>query len=187
MIKKILFWKLSIQFSFVTTIRNFLYNVGVIKSNQFNIPIISIGNLVLGGSGKTPTTEYLIRLLSNKYKVAVLSRGYGRKSNGFIIADSNSDPSLIGDEPMQYYRKFNNIIVCVDSNRVRAINKLINSNLNPEVILLDDAYQHRKVRPKLSILLSFKLFLKISIFLLDGSTAIISPLSLSKHCASIKT
>ena len=154
MIKKILFWKLSIQFSFVTTIRNFLYNVGVIKSNQFNIPIISIGNLVLGGSGKTPTTEYLIRLLSNKYKVAVLSRGYGRKSKGFIIADSNSDPSLIGDEPMQYYRKFNNIIVCVDSNRVRAINKLINSNLNPEVILLDDAYQHRKVRPKLSILLS---------------------------------
>ena len=154
MIKKILFWKLSIQFSFVTTIRNFLYNVGVIKSHQFNIPIISIGNLVLGGSGKTPTTEYLIRLLSNKYKVAVLSRGYGRKSKGFIIADSNSDPSLIGDEPMQYYRKFNNIIVCVDSNRVRAINKLINSNLNPELILLDDAYQHRKVRPKLSILLS---------------------------------
>ena len=103
MIKKILFWKLSIQFSFVTTIRNFLYNVGVIKSHQFNIPIISIGNLVLGGSGKTPTTEYLIRLLSNKYKLAVLSRGYGRKSKGFIKADSNSDPSLIGDEPMQYY------------------------------------------------------------------------------------
>tara|TARA_Y100000588_G_scaffold72_1_gene70 strand:- start:2362 stop:3354 length:993 start_codon:yes stop_codon:yes gene_type:complete len=154
MIKKILFWKLSIQFSFVTTIRNFLYNVGVIKSHQFNIPIISIGNLVLGGSGKTPTTEYLIRLLSDKYKLAVLSRGYGRKSKGFIIADSNSDPSLIGDEPMQYYRKFNNIIVCVDSNRVRAINKLINSNLNPEVILLDDAYQHRKVKPKTSILLT---------------------------------
>ena len=150
----------------VTSIRNFLYDFKLFSSSEFNIPVISVGNLVLGGSGKTPTIEYLIRLLSDKYKVAVLSRGYGRKSNGFIIADSNSDPSLIGDEPMQYYRKFNNIIVCVDSNRVRAINKLINSNLNPEVILLDDAYQHRKVKPKLSILLSeySKLYSKDYVF-----------------------
>ena len=154
MIKKILFWKLSIQFSFVTTIRNFLYNVGVIKSHQFNIPIISIGNLNLGGSGKTPTIEYLVRLLSNNYKVAVLSRGYGRKSTGFILANSSSDAEIIGDEPMQYYRKFKNIIVSVDSNRVRGINRLIKLSSKPEIVLLDDAYQHRKVNPGISILLT---------------------------------
>ena len=154
LIKKILFWKLSIQFSLVTSIRNFIYNIGVIKSRQFNLPIISVGNLVLGGSGKTPTIEYLIRLLSKNYKIAVLSRGYGRKSKGFIIADSNSDTNLIGDEPMQYYRKFKNIIVSVDSNRVRGVNKLIKLNSKPEIILLDDAYQHRRVKPGMSILLT---------------------------------
>ena len=154
LIKKILFWKLSIQFSLVTSIRNFIYNIGVIKSHQFNLPIISVGNLVLGGSGKTPTIEYLIRLLSKNYKIAVLSRGYGRKSKGFIIADSNSDTNLIGDEPMQYYRKFKNIIVSVDSNRVRGVNKLIKLNSKPEIILLDDAYQHRRVKPGMSILLT---------------------------------
>ena len=154
LIKKFLFWKLSIQFSLVTSIRNFIYNIGVIKSRQFNLPIISVGNLVLGGSGKTPTIEYLIRLLSKNYKIAVLSRGYGRKSKGFIIADSNSDTNLIGDEPMQYYRKFKNIIVSVDSNRVRGVNKLIKLNSKPEIILLDDAYQHRRVKPGMSILLT---------------------------------
>lgn len=154
MIKKILFWIFSIPFSLVTEIRNFLYNIGVLKSSEFNIPIISIGNLVLGGSGKTPTIEYLVRLLAYNYKVAVLSRGYGRKSTGFILADTNSDASLIGDEPMQYFRKFKNIIVSVDSNRVRGINKLINLNLKPEVVLLDDAFQHRKVKPGISILLT---------------------------------
>ena len=154
MIKKILFWIFSIPFSIVTEIKNFLYNTGVLKSSEFNIPIISIGNLVLGGSGKTPIIEYLVRLLSYNYKVAVLSRGYGRKSTGFILADTNSDASLIGDEPMQYFRKFKNIIVSVDSNRVRGINKLINLNLKPEVVLLDDAFQHRKVKPGMSILLT---------------------------------
>ena len=154
LIKKFLFWKLSIQFSLVTSIRNFIYNIGVIKSHQFNLPIISVGNLVLGGSGKTPTIEYLIRLLSKNYKIAVLSRGYGRKSKGFIIADSNSDTNLIGDEPMQYYRKFKNIIVSVDSNRVRGVNKLIKLNSKPEIILLDDAYQHRRLKPGMSILLT---------------------------------
>ena len=154
MIKKILFWILSTPFLLVTSIRNFLYNIGVIKSHQFNIPIISIGNLDLGGSGKTPSIEYLVRLLSNNYKVAVLSRGYGRKSTGFILADYNSDAGTIGDESMQYYKKFKNIIVSVDSNRVRGINKLIKLNSKLEIVLLDDAYQHRKVKPGMSILLT---------------------------------
>ena len=154
MIKKILFWILSTPFLLVTSIRNFLYDIGVIKSHQFNIPIISIGNLNLGGSGKTPSIEYLVRLLSNNYKVAVLSRGYGRKSTGFILADYNSDAGTIGDESMQYYKKFKNIIVSVDSNRVRGINKLIKLNSKLEIVLLDDAYQHRKVKPGMSILLT---------------------------------
>jgi len=154
LIKKIFLYIISIPFSIVTLIRNLLYDIGLYKSSEFNIPIISVGNLVLGGSGKTPTIEYLIRLLSKNYKIAVLSRGYGRKSNGFIIADSNSDTNLIGDEPMQYYRKFKNIIVSVDSNRVRGINKLIKLNSKPEIILLDDAYQHRRVKPGMSILLT---------------------------------
>ncbi|MAV00212.1 MAG: tetraacyldisaccharide 4'-kinase [Flavobacteriaceae bacterium] len=154
LIKKIFLSIISIPFSIVTLIRNSLYDIGLYKSSEFNIPIISVGNLVLGGSGKTPTIEYLIRLLSKNYKIAVLSRGYGRKSNGFIIADSNSDANLIGDEPMQYFRKFKDIVVSVDSDRTRAINKLINLNLKLEIILLDDAYQHRKVKPKTSILLT---------------------------------
>ena len=154
LIKKIFLYTISIPFSIVTLIRNSLYDIGLYKSSEFNIPIISVGNLVLGGSGKTPTIEYLIRLLSKNYKIAVLSRGYGRKSNGFIIADSNSDANLIGDEPMQYFRKFKDIVVSVDSDRTRAINKLINLNLKIEIILLDDAYQHRKVKPKTSILLT---------------------------------
>ncbi len=166
MIKKILFWKLSIQFSLVTTIRNFLYNIGILKSFEFKIPIISVGNLVLGGSGKTPTIEYLIRLLSKKYKIAVLSRGYGRKSRGFILADNSSDASLIGDEPMQYFRKFKNIVVSVDSNRVRGIKKLINLNTKPELVLLDDAFQHRRVKTGISILLTDydKLYVNDNIF-----------------------
>ena len=106
MIKKILFWILCTPFLLVTSIRNLLYNIGVIKSHQFNLPIISVGNLVLGGSGKTPIIEYLVRLISDNYNVAVLSRGYGRKSTGFVLADSSSDAEIIGDEPMQYYRKF---------------------------------------------------------------------------------
>ena len=154
LIKKIFLSIISIPFSIVTLIRNSLYDIGLYKSSEFNIPVISVGNLVLGGSGKTPTIEYLIRLLSKNYKIAVLSRGYGRKSNGFIIADSNSDANLIGDEPMQYFRKFKDIVVSVDSDRTRAINKLINLNLKIEIILLDDAYQHRKVKPKTSILLT---------------------------------
>ena len=154
MIKKFFLSILSLPFLLITSVRNFLYDIGFFNSYEFNIPIISVGNLVLGGTGKTPITEYLIRLLSDKYKVAVLSRGYGRKSNDFILASSNTNADIIGDEPMQYYRKYNNITISVDSNRVRGIKKLNSMNINPQVILLDDAYQHRKVKPKISILLT---------------------------------
>ena len=144
----------SLLYGLITTIRNYLYNNQVLKSTKFKTPIIVVGNLSVGGTGKTPQIEYLIRLLQNNYKVAVLSRGYKRKSNGFIIADENSSSEVIGDEPFQYYKKFSNIIVCVDADRANAIQKLEALETPPDVILLDDAFQHRKVNSGFNILLT---------------------------------
>ena len=105
----------------ITSTRNYLYSKNILKSTKFDIPTIVVGNLSVGGTGKTPQIEYLIRLLQSHYKVAVLSRGYKRKSKGFIIADKNASAELIGDEPFQYYQKFKNIIVSVDADRTNAI------------------------------------------------------------------
>ncbi len=144
----------SLLYGLITTIRNYLYNNQVLKSTKFKTPIIVVGNLSVGGTGKTPQIEYLIRLLQNNYKVAVLSRGYKRKSKGFIIADENATSEVIGDEPFQYYKKFSNIIVCVDADRTSAIQKLEALETPPDVILLDDAFQHRKVNAGFNILLT---------------------------------
>ena len=118
--------------------------------------MICIGNLSVGGTGKTPHTEYIIRLLKDKYRIAVLSRGYKRKTSGFILADSESSSLEIGDEPFQMKNKFPDILVAVDANRRRGIQNLLSlpEKDRPEVILLDDAYQHRYVHPSLSIVLS---------------------------------
>ena len=134
-------------------IRNRLFDRGILPVEEFSIPIISVGNLTVGGTGKTPLTEYLIELLSPHKRVAVLSRGYGRKSRGFVIASSHSSASDIGDEPLQIYRKYPTITIAVDSNRRRGIKLLQQQATPPEVILLDDAHQHRYVRPTLSIVL----------------------------------
>ena len=152
LIKKIIYWKLSLQFYIITFLRNKFYDFGLIKSFSFEIPVISVGNLAVGGTGKTPMVEFLIRRFSRKYKIAVLSRGYKRKTKGFIIASEKDDASTIGDEPFQYYSKFKNIKVAVDKKRKRGIKKLINTGIN--MIILDDAFQHRKVIPTYSILLS---------------------------------
>ncbi|GAP72100.1 tetraacyldisaccharide 4'-kinase [Candidatus Symbiothrix dinenymphae] len=136
--------------------RNKLFDGGVLKSEQFPVPVISVGNLTVGGTGKTPHTEYLIRLLSKKHKVAVLSRGYKRKTSGFHLANARSTAQTIGDEPFQIFRKFPEVTVAVDGNRRRGIHTLLQLPVNqrPDVILLDDAYQHRYVTPSLSILLT---------------------------------
>ncbi len=131
-----------------------MYNKGVLTSTKFEIPVIVVGNLSVGGTGKTPQIEYLIRLLKNKYKIAVLSRGYKRKTKGFIIADKFSDATKIGDEPFQYYQKFKDIIVAVDTDRVNGIKQLKKLHSPPEIILLDDAFQHRKVTAGFNILLT---------------------------------
>ena len=147
---------LALIYGSVVTFRNKLFDWGILRSETFPVPVISIGNITAGGTGKTPHTEYLIHLLSKKYRVAVLSRGYKRKTKGFILADENSNSSQIGDEPLQMHRKFPSVLVAVDANRRRGIRNLLNLNENqrPDVILLDDAFQHRYVKPSLSILLT---------------------------------
>ena len=152
LIKKIIFWKLSLWFNIITFLRNKFYDFGLLKSYSFSTPIISIGNLSAGGTGKTPMVEFLIYSLKNKYKIGVLSRGYKRKSRGFILASAVDDTKSIGDEPFQYYSKFKNIMVAVDEKRKRGITNLI--NLGADLIILDDAFQHRRVSPSYSIILS---------------------------------
>lgn len=156
---KMHFWRkilypFSLLYGEITSVRNWLYDHNMLKSVAFETPVIAVGNLSVGGTGKTPQIEYLIRLLSPKYKVAVLSRGYKRASSGFIIADKNSTARTIGDEPLQYFKKFANVIVAVDADRVNGITRLLAMENRPEVILLDDAFQHRKVKAGLNILLT---------------------------------
>lgn len=144
----------SILYGLITSLRNYLYDVGLLKSTDFKTPTIVVGNLSVGGTGKTPQIEYLIDLLKNDYKIAVLSRGYKRKSKGFLIADSTISAEIIGDEPYQIHLKYPETIVCVDANRTNGITKLEELENPPQVILLDDAFQHRKVRGGFNILLT---------------------------------
>jgi tetraacyldisaccharide 4'-kinase len=153
LLRKILF-PFAVLYGFITSIRNFLFDKGILKSTSFNVPVIAVGNLSVGGTGKTPQIEYLIRLLSDKYKVATLSRGYKRKSEGFVLADQNSNAEILGDEPFQFYQKFPNIQVAVDANRTNGITQLLSQKEKPQVVLLDDAYQHRKVKAGYYILLT---------------------------------
>jgi len=139
----------------VTWLRNVLYDKGIKSSKSYDLPIICIGNLSTGGTGKTPMVEYLIGLLKDEKNVATLSRGYGRKTTGFLLADEEATVESIGDEPYQFYYKFNKSIqVAVDENRQNGIETLTHIKLKPEVIILDDAFQHRKVKAGLNILLT---------------------------------
>lgn len=153
LVRKILF-PFAILYGFITSIRNFLFDQGILKSYSFDIPVIAVGNLSVGGTGKTPQIEYLIRLLSTKYKVATLSRGYKRQSQGFVLANANSNAASLGDEPFQFFEKFKDIQVAVDVDRKNGIEELLSQTSKPEVILLDDAFQHRKVKAGFYILLT---------------------------------
>ena len=153
-ILRILVFPLSFVYGCIVFLRNKLYDLGILSSTEFDIPIISVGNLSAGGTGKTPHIEYLIRLLKPEFYIATLSRGYGRKSKGFILSDTQSTASDIGDEPLQFKKKFKELRVAVDGNRVRGIKKLKEEFPSLQTILLDDAFQHRAVKPGLSIVLS---------------------------------
>jgi len=151
---KLLLQPLSILYGSILYIRNKLYDWSLFKSQQFKLPIISVGNLTLGGTGKTPHTEYLIRLLQDKHNLTTLSRGYKRKTKGFYLAQNNTTVSEIGDEPLQYKVKFNKINVAVDEKRVHGVQQILKKIPKTDLILLDDAFQHRAISPGMSILIT---------------------------------
>ena len=150
---KILLWPLSLLYGLVVSTRNFFFDIGLLKSKSFKVPVICVGNITVGGTGKTPHTELLIAELKKKFRVACLSRGYKRKSSGFILATANSTVEQLGDEPFQIHSKFPDILMACDGDRVRGINKLLTLENPPEVIILDDAFQHRYVQADKNIVL----------------------------------
>ncbi len=150
---RFLLFPFAVLYDLITRLRNYFFDIGVLESTSFKVPIIVVGNLSVGGTGKTPQIEYLIRLLQANKKVAVLSRGYKRKTKGFVLLNASHKAEDVGDEPLQFFKKFPNISIAVDANRVSGIQQLL-EKVNPDVILLDDAFQHRKVKPGFSILLT---------------------------------
>lgn len=155
LIRKILFPIVPIYY-LVTWLRNKLYDWGVKSSKSYDFPVICVGNLSVGGTGKTPMIEYLIQLLNADYKLATLSRGYGRKTKGFLLANKkNASAESLGDEPYQFYNKFKDeVLISVDENRRKGVDSLLQFNNKPDIVLLDDAYQHRKVKAGFNILLT---------------------------------
>ncbi|WP_129714566.1 tetraacyldisaccharide 4'-kinase [Pedobacter sp. SYP-B3415] len=147
---RLLLLPFAILYGLIIRIRHLLYDTGVFKSKLFDVPIICVGNLAMGGAGKTPHTEYLVKLLQPHFRVAILSRGYGRKTKGYIRATVGSTALTIGDEPMQYLQKFPGVTVAVAERRAEGLHMLQHDH---DVVILDDAYQHRAVRPGMSLLL----------------------------------
>ncbi len=156
--KKLIFvflFPFSLIYGTIVKMRNHLYNIGSKPSFGFDLPTICVGNLTVGGTGKTPHIEFLIRLLKDRFQIATLSRGYGRKTKGYILAGKKVRPHEIGDEPMQYFQKFGKeIAVAVGEERILAVPSILMDLPDTKVILLDDAFQHRKIRPSLNILLT---------------------------------
>lgn len=151
-LRKILF-PVSLLYAMVVHLRNSFYDKGIFKSKSYRTPIICVGNLSVGGTGKTPMIEFLVSELSQEFKVAVLSRGYRRKSKGFMLADKDMTVEVLGDEPFQIHSKFPEITVAVDADRRNGIS-ILEDKVCPALILLDDAFQHRRVKPDFSILLT---------------------------------
>jgi len=152
--RSFLLYPLSVLYRMATDIRNILYDTGAFRSEKFNFPVICIGNITAGGTGKTPHAEYLISLLQNDFRVALLSRGYKRRSRGFRIASQSSTTLEIGDEPLQIFSKFPSILVAADSDRVNGIKTIMREHPDTDLIILDDGFQHRSVKPGMSILLT---------------------------------
>ncbi|MDO6813558.1 tetraacyldisaccharide 4'-kinase [Tenacibaculum soleae] len=152
---RFLLFPFAVLYNVITTIRNWFFDIGIFKSTSFDIPVIVVGNLSVGGTGKSPQIEYLIRLLKDTHKVAVLSRGYKRKTKGFQIVNTSHKAIDVGDEPLQFFKKFGKeVTIAVDADRTNGIQQLLNFKTSPEVVLLDDAYQHRKVKGSTYILLT---------------------------------
>ncbi len=151
---RILLLPFAILFWIIVVIRNWLYNRNILKSTSFGLPLICVGNLSVGGTGKSPMVEFLVLHLKNQYKVATLSRGYKRKTKGYALANENTTAIDIGDEPMQFHRKFPDVPVAVGEERIVAIPQLLHDRPETEVVILDDAFQHRSIRAGFNILLT---------------------------------
>jgi len=151
---RLLLFPFAILYGCITGIRNWFYAIGIFKRTSFDLPTIVVGNLSVGGTGKTPMVEYIIRLLKDQYQTATLSRGYKRKSEGFFLADAQTTMEQIGDEPFQYHCKFDNVQVAVDAKRVNGASNLLARKPETEVIVLDDAFQHLAFQGGLYILLT---------------------------------
>lgn len=152
---KVLLYPLSWLYGFAVSIRNRAYDLKILKTTEFAVPVISIGNITVGGTGKTPHVEYLVNLLKENYEVATLSRGYKRKTRGFHYVETNAKAINVGDEPLQIKNKFPEVTVSVCEKRVEGVQKLMNAGneKTPDVVLLDDAFQHRRITPGVNILL----------------------------------
>jgi tetraacyldisaccharide 4'-kinase len=151
---RILLFPFSIIYGFIILIRNFLFNKKILSSTSFNLPVICVGNLAVGGTGKSPMVEFLIKALKNEFAIAILSRGYKRKTKGYALANETSTVLQIGDEPMQFHIKFPEVPIAVGEERLVAIPQLLHDLPSTEVIILDDAFQHRSVKAGLNILLT---------------------------------
>ena len=167
---RILLLPISFFYHIVLSIRHKLYDWRILKSLRFEYPVIGVGNLNLGGTGKTPMVEYLINILHENYHLATLSRGYGRKTKGFQCADNQSTYKTVGDEPLQYFHKFPDIQVAVDKDRIEGVERLIFGKNTPDVILLDDAFQHRRIKAGFNILLTKYQHLYCDDFLFPAGT-----------------
>ena len=166
---RLILYPFSVLYAIITNLRNLLFDVGILPSKTFDIPIICIGNLSVGGTGKTPLTSYIISLLEEN-KVAVLSRGYGRSTSGYQKVSTESKAEKVGDESLWLKQKHPNCLVVVDENRKKAIEKIIKNHPEIEVILLDDAFQHRSVKAGFNILITDYNFLYYKNFLLPMGT-----------------
>lgn len=152
---KLFLYPLSWLYGLAVFLRNRAYDLNILKSTEFDVPVISIGNITVGGTGKTPHVEYLVNLLKDNYVVATLSRGYKRKTKGFRLVETDSTALEAGDEPLQIKNKFPNVTVAVCEKRVPGVERLLKEDGNsiPDVVLLDDAFQHRRITPGINILL----------------------------------
>lgn len=151
---RILLLPFSLLYGFIIIIRNYLFDKNISKSVLFDMPVIAVGNLSAGGTGKSPMVECLLKLLKDKYKIAVLSRGYKRKTKGYVLANADSTALEIGDEPMQFHQKFPDVAVAAGEERILAIPQILQDRPETNVIILDDAFQHRSVKPGFNILLT---------------------------------
>lgn len=151
---RILLSPLALIYGLIISVVNFSYDIGLLKASRFSIPVIGVGNLSIGGAGKTPHIEYMIELLKDYVNVATLSRGYKRETKGFRLVQSSDTALTVGDEPLQYRRKYKDIVVAVSESRAYAIPQIIQNYPQTQTVLLDDSFQHRSVQPGLNILLT---------------------------------